>query len=71
MRLVFATLLFVAAGSTIHSAKADPYRWCGLYNTGGGGGSNCYFRTLEQCRATLSGIGGSCIPNPRYTGARD
>ena len=69
MRLAFAALLFVVASSSLDSGRAaDPYRWCGLYNTGGGGGSNCYFVTLEQCRATISGIGGSCVPNPHYTG---
>ena len=37
------------------------YPWCAQY-TGGeeGGGRNCGFSTLEQCRATISGIGGSC-----------
>ena len=32
------------------------------------GGSNCYFKTIEQCRATISGVGGTCRPNPFYTG---
>jgi hypothetical protein len=33
-----------------------------------GGASNCGFVTIEQCRATISGIGGSCEPNQFYTG---
>jgi hypothetical protein len=33
-----------------------------------GGASNCGFITLEQCRATVSGIGGFCVPNQFYTG---
>jgi hypothetical protein len=61
-----AIALFSAAGP----AHADPYKWCAVYSGGddGGGGGNCGFVTLEQCRATLSGIGGSCEPNPFYTG---
>ena len=50
------------------SAQADPYRWCAHYSGEGGNGSNCYFMTLDQCRATISGIGGYCRPNPFYTG---
>jgi hypothetical protein len=48
-------------------ASADPYRWCAQY--GRDGGRNCYFLTIEQCRQTVSGIGGSCYPNPFYTGS--
>jgi hypothetical protein len=33
-----------------------------------GGASNCGFITLQQCRDTVSGIGGSCEPNLFYTG---
>ena len=46
------------------------YPWCAQY-TGGeqGGGRNCGFSTLEQCRATISGIGGSCEPNLFYPGS--
>ena len=47
-------------------AHADPYRWCAEY--GRAGGRNCYFLTLEQCRMTVSGIGGACVLNQFYTG---
>jgi hypothetical protein len=36
------------------------------------GGESCGFSTLSQCRATVSGVGGWCYPNPRassYGGA--
>ncbi len=49
-------------------AKADPYRWCAVYGGHEGGGTNCGFITLEQCRATISGIGGFCEPNQFYDG---
>lgn len=46
----------------------DPYKWCAVYGGDSGGASNCGFLTLEQCRLTVSGIGGSCEPNQFYTG---
>ncbi len=52
-------------------AEADPYRWCAVYGAGGdsgGGSSNCYFLTLEQCRLQISGMGGWCEPNQFYDG---
>ena len=30
------------------------------------GASNCGFLTIEQCRATVSGIGGFCVINQFY-----
>lgn len=67
MRLALAAIALLIAGSVMDSAKADPYRWCAQY-TGRPGGTNCYFMTLQQCQATVSGIGGYCRPNPFYTG---
>jgi hypothetical protein len=49
------------------TASADPYKWCAVYNMFGGG-RDCGFVTLEQCRVTISGIGGDCEINPFYTG---
>jgi Protein of unknown function (DUF3551) len=69
MHLTLVALLFVMFGSFAETAKADPYRWCAQYggNTGGGG-TNCYFLNLEQCRAAISGSGGYCVPNSFYDG---
>ena len=69
MRFALA-VLFVFAGSLVETAKADPYRWCAEYGGGGqgGGGTNCYFVTLDQCRAAISGMGGFCRPNNFYDG---
>jgi hypothetical protein len=58
----------VVAALGVSSAHADPYRWCAVYSGDAGGASNCGFVTLEQCRATVSGIGGFCEPNQFYTG---
>ena len=60
-----AAAVAVAAGP----AAADPYKWCAVYDSGeDGGGTNCGFVTLEQCRATISGMGGFCELNRFYTG---
>jgi hypothetical protein len=59
----FVASSFFAVGA----ATADPYKWCAVYGNGFGG-SNCGFVTIEQCRATVSGIGGFCEPNQFYTG---
>jgi hypothetical protein len=56
-RFALIGLLLCSATGT---AQADPYRWCAEYGGGRGGGTNCYFVTLEQCRAAVSGNGGFC-----------
>ena len=67
--LAVAAFALLIAGSLTDRAQADPYRWCAEYGGGGhGGGTNCYFVTLDQCRAAASGNGGFCRPNPFYTG---
>jgi hypothetical protein len=52
--LVLASLL---GCGPLHAA--DPYKWCAV---DGSGGSNCGFVTIDQCRASISGMGGSCEP---------
>jgi Protein of unknown function (DUF3551) len=56
---VIATMLAASAMLTSGSAYA---KWCAEYNYGEGGATNCGFNTFEQCRATISGNGGSCRP---------
>jgi hypothetical protein len=69
IRLTLAAFVVIlAAGSPGGGAKADPYRWCAEYGGDLGGAKNCYFVTLEQCRATVSGTGGTCSLNPFYDG---
>jgi hypothetical protein len=67
--LAIAALAIAAAAGPCGSAQADPYRWCADYTVMGGiGARNCYFMTIEQCRATVSGVGGLCVLNPFYDG---
>jgi hypothetical protein len=54
-------------------AQAREYPWCAFYGGIGGSGIgsstyNCGFVSFQQCLATISGVGGSCRPNPRYVG---
>jgi len=63
-----AAVLLCAFALANSPAQADPYRWCAAYGGDAGGSSNCGFITIEQCRATVSGIGGFCEPNQFYTG---
>lgn len=69
MRAAFVALIAFGAlaPSTAVQAQSDSYAWCALYS-GRLSGRNCWFRTLEQCQATVSGVGGMCQPNPSYTG---
>ncbi|MFL5095228.1 MAG: DUF3551 domain-containing protein [Xanthobacteraceae bacterium] len=62
-------ILGIAATSEPASAEIT-YPWCAQYGSGrdGGGGRNCGFWTYEQCRATVSGIGGYCEANAMYRG---
>ena len=54
---VFAAAVVVASAG--FSANANAQRWCAV---GNGGGTTCGFASIDQCRATVSGIGGSCEP---------
>ena len=68
MRIILAALAVLIVASATDTAKADPYRWCAQYSGKDGGSQNCYFVTIEQCRAAVSGVGGFCGPNPFYDG---
>ncbi|MBI5909918.1 MAG: DUF3551 domain-containing protein [Betaproteobacteria bacterium] len=68
-KLLTATMVAAAAAVSMPTAgSADPYKWCAVYGGDAGGATNCGFTTIEQCRATVHGMGGFCEPNPNYTG---
>ncbi|MBR0842083.1 DUF3551 domain-containing protein [Bradyrhizobium liaoningense] len=78
MRLPFLTLtaIFTLLGAADASAQRyDPaypvcmHRWVGGGGGLGGGGGDyydCSFTSLEQCRATASGLAATCDLNPYY-----
>jgi Protein of unknown function (DUF3551) len=65
--LLFVLGAFALLVCTEKPAEARDYPWCAYYDFGGmGGATNCGWATLEQCLATVRGIGGSCGPNTTY-----
>ena len=70
MHKLLAALIMAALATALlpASGRADPYKWCAVYGSGMGGSSNCGFVTIEQCRATVHGMGGFCVVNQFYTG---
>ena len=65
--LATATLTLAGLGPLIATTEARAeieYPYCGYAREGAGG---CMFSTLDQCRAFVSGTGGGCISNPRYS----
>jgi len=65
---LFAIVAIAAMAALARPAAAIEYPWCAQYSGDDDGGRNCGFVTLEQCRATISGMGGFCEPNLFYTG---
>lgn len=66
MRMTLFALAMVAAliGDTRPGAAREWYPWCAQY-ADRSGITECGFDTFQQCRATVSGIGGSCVQNWR------
>jgi len=67
---IMLPLLVAGFASVAGSAQAQSphdYPWCGV-QADKSGATVCYFATYEQCRATLGGIGGTCIANPYFRG---
>jgi hypothetical protein len=67
--------LFVIAAALLSETQAGnaqsaySYPWCAILpgsGGGSGGGMACYYTSWEQCRTTMSGIGGNCIQSPYY-----
>jgi len=64
-------LLVAVVGAAPSSFAQSPYDypWCSVRGGwSGGGGQSCYYTSYQQCMATLSGIGGTCIRNPWFHG---
>ena len=67
--ITFVTLGAAATLTMLASepAQAREYPWCAHYGGSDNDSTNCGFETREQCRAAVSGVGGYCQTNPRYT----
>jgi hypothetical protein len=66
-KLLLALLALVAAGVTLTgdprpSAARPWYPWCARF-ADRSGTEECLYASFQQCQATISGIGGSCVQN--------
>jgi hypothetical protein len=59
-----ATVLVVLAPREAPAQNAPIYRWC--MQPSARWGPDCYYTTIDQCRATAAAIG-FCYENPAYT----
>ena len=68
MRVAFVVLAALAATAFTGSspASATERSWCAQYAGPLGNSRSCAFISWEQCRLTIDGAGGLCIPNPAY-----
>jgi hypothetical protein len=67
-RLALALGVVVGVAGLAQDAAAQNYPWCAIYDVGDAA-YNCGFVTFEQCRASVSGIGGTCMRNTTYNPA--
>ena len=63
MRSLLGILSLLILTFVSQPASAYEYPWCAHYG-GRTGGVNCGFVSWQQCRATVSGVGGHCAQNP-------
>jgi len=71
MRLSLVAALLATLASTAPARAEVQYPWCAVYGGSMDGFDTtvCSFDTIEQCRATVSGLGGFCARNPMYPSA--
>jgi hypothetical protein len=64
MLFVLAAAMVALVGDPRPSAAREWYPWCAQY-ADIRAITECNFMTFEQCRASVSSIGGSCVQNVR------
>mgnify|MGYP002651216763 FL=1 len=57
-----AALGIILVAGTV-PGHAGQYHWCANDGQSRSGGMSCYYTTLDQCRAAVSGSGAFCMPN--------
>ncbi len=65
--LALVSLAVLAQTQSGAAQSAYDYPWCAI-SYARSGAQACYYASYQQCMATLSGIGGSCIRSPYYRG---
>ena len=64
---LFAIAAALLAETQISNAQsAYSYPWCSLGGAKDSNALSCYYTSREQCRTTMSGIGGNCVESPYY-----
>jgi hypothetical protein len=63
---LFALTVIALAAFFPSAAEAQSYPWCAMTDLGDMV-ENCYFDTLEQCKASLGGTHDFCVKNNTYT----
>jgi hypothetical protein len=58
-RLMVASSIGLGVATLSSGSFAAEPRWCAWLADGS---ATCSFTTIEQCRATIHGLGGSCMP---------
>jgi hypothetical protein len=69
MRLVFASIIALTAGSAINSAQAaseETGRWCVV--SAHDNARHCYFQRHRDCMKAISDGDGVCVPNEKSRG---
>ena len=71
LAMMILTIGTLSAAGPAQAQRYDPaFPFCMyIVEWGGSPRYDCSFYTMDQCRATASGRGGSCDPNPYYLGA--
>jgi uncharacterized protein DUF3551 len=66
--LLTAAALLGAPQASHAQAAAYSYPWCGIYGARGGptGSRSCYYRSYQECMATMFTEGGFCVRSPYY-----
>lgn len=65
MRISMFGLGLVALLALGAPVQARPMlQWCAFMNDTEV--TDCFYRTFEECRVTIFGVGGHCFPNPFY-----
>jgi hypothetical protein len=72
MLIASAALVAATAAGVAPSAAQSkgPKPWCVANGSYGAGSMDCTYWTLQQCRATASGAGGTCRENPEILWAQ-
>jgi hypothetical protein len=70
MRLPIFSLFLIAAAllgesQTASAQSPTSYPWCARYYKDSAP-TSCYFSSYQQCRASVSGVGGLCFQSPYY-----